>query len=154
MSDKIPLSEVLGAIDMDGKAIWDEIDAEQQKRDINFYTLNRYISHVTGSREKQEYHVLMCNERYNKELFEIMNKHPQLAWQLACSCNYDGTIQRHKWLGIKRAKDKKVEFLAKLFPDKKMDDLETLAAVTSDKEIKDYCEQLGWDKKQLSTIKF
>ena len=83
-----------------------------------------------------------------------MNKHPQLAWLSACSCSYDGSIQRHKWLGLKKQKNKKVEFLANLFPDKKIDDLETLAAVTSTKEIKEYCEQLGWDKKQLATIKF
>jgi len=155
MSRKIALSEVLAAIDLDGKAVWDDLDAEQQKRDINFFTLNRYISSVQGSRDRQEFHVLVGNERYNKNLFAIMKKHPQLTWQTACSCSFDGeNIQRHKWLGIKRETNKKVDFLAKLFPHKKMADLETLAAVTTTKDIKDYCEKLGWDKKQLKSIKF
>lgn len=155
MSRKIALAEVLAAVDLDGKEVWDDLDDEQKKRDINFYTLNRYLSNVQGSREKQEAHVVVCNERFNKNLFDIMSKHPQLAWQCACSCSYDGEhIQRHKWLGIKREKNKKVEFLAKLFPNKKMDDIETLAAITTTEEIKEYCEQLGWDKKQIKSIKF
>jgi hypothetical protein len=35
----------------------------------------------------------------------------------------------------------------------KIQDVETLAAMTSDKEIKQYCESLGWDKKQIHAIK-
>jgi hypothetical protein len=35
----------------------------------------------------------------------------------------------------------------------KMSDIETMAKLTSEKEIKAYCEKLGWDKKQVSAIK-
>jgi hypothetical protein len=35
----------------------------------------------------------------------------------------------------------------------KMSDIETMAKITSEKEIKVYCEKLGWDKKQVSAIK-
>ncbi len=155
MSRKIQLSEVLAAVDLDGKAVWDDLDAEQRKRDINFFTLNRYISCVQGSRELQEFHVVVGHERYNKNLFVIMKNHPQLVWQTACACSYDADkVMRHKWLSLKKQTDKKLNFLATLFPDKKMDDLETLSAITTTKEIKEYCEQLGWDKAQLKKIKF
>jgi len=36
----------------------------------------------------------------------------------------------------------------------KMSDIETLSATVSEKEIKKYCEDLGWDKKQINGIKF
>ena len=45
------------------------------------------------------------------------------------------------------------EFLAELFPNMKRADIETLAAITTDKEIKQYCESLGWDKKEINGIK-
>jgi hypothetical protein len=54
---------------------------------------------------------------------------------------------------LKRAKDKKTEFLMTLFPTMKVSDAETLAAITTDKEIKQYCESIGWDKKQIADIK-
>jgi hypothetical protein len=36
----------------------------------------------------------------------------------------------------------------------KMSDVETLAVITTDKEIKEYAKDLGWDKKQINAIKF
>jgi hypothetical protein len=56
-------------------------------------------------------------------------------------------------LPLKRLKDKKVEWLAEQFPNMKMSDVETLASVTSEKEIKEYAKNLGWDKKQIADIK-
>jgi hypothetical protein len=35
----------------------------------------------------------------------------------------------------------------------KRTDVETLAAISTDKEIKQYCEDLGWDKKAINGIK-
>ena len=83
-----------------------------------------------------------------------MSKHPKLTWQLACSCSHESRkIQYHEWLGVKKEKNKKVSFLAELFPNMKISDVETLAEITTDKEIKQYCESLGWDKKQIHAIK-
>ena len=83
-----------------------------------------------------------------------MGKHPKLAWQLACSCSHESKkIQYHEWLGLKREKNKKEEFLANLFPNMKRSDVETLATITTDKEIKQYCEDLGWSKKEVNGIK-
>ena len=88
-SKSISLTEVLAAVDLNGKSVWNDLTPEQQKKSINFFTLNRYMTVSDGSREVQEHHVLVSNERYNKHLFDVMNKHPQLTWQLACSCAED-----------------------------------------------------------------
>ena len=151
---KLQLGEVLGAVDLNGKEVWKELSDEQRKKDINFFTLNRYLSTVSGSRDVQEYHVLLTNERYNKYLFDFMKPHPELTWQLACSCAEEPpAIRRHNWLSLKKQKNKTVTFLAELFPDMKMADIETMAEITTTKEIKDYCKNLGWDKKQINAIK-
>jgi hypothetical protein len=60
----------------------------------------------------------------------------------------------HEWISLKKQKNKKEEFLAELFPNMKMSDIETLAVITTDKEIKEYAKDLGWDKKQINAIKF
>jgi len=65
----------------------------------------------------------------------------------------DKDIKFHPWLKVKKEKNKKEEFLADLFPNMKREDVATLAAVTTDKEIKKYCEDLGWDKKAINGIK-
>lgn len=153
MSDKLTLKEILAAVDMDAKYLWDELTDEQRKS-IVFFTLNRYISNVSGNREMQEHFALLANERFNKNLFLFLSKHPKLCWQLACSCAHESKdIKFHPWLKLKKEKDKKADFLAELFPNMKRVDIEALSAITSDKEIKEYCKGLGWDKKTIDGIK-
>lgn len=154
MADEFKLKDVLASVDLDGKEVWDEL-TEDQKKSVVFFTLNRYISSVKGSRELQEHYLVVSNERFNKNLYQIMSKHPKLCWQLACSCSHESKkIQFHEWLGLKREKDKKLDFLMQLFPDAKITDLETLSSITTTADIKKYCEDLGWDKKQINGIKF
>lgn len=148
------LNEILAAVDLNGKEVWNDL-TEEQKKSVVFYTLNRYISSVTGSREEKEHFVLLGNERFNKNLFLLLNKHPKLLWQLACSCGHESKkVFFHKWLKLNKSKNKKVEFLGKLFPNLKQQDLETMSAITTTKEIKEHCAEMGWDKKEINAIKF
>ena len=150
---KLKLNEILASVDMNAKHLWAELTDEQRKS-VVFFTLNRYISNVQGSRELKEHYVLLGNERFNKNLFLLLNKHNKLLWQLACSCGHEEkNIHRHEWLGLKREKNKKEEFLKKIFPDMKSADISALAVMTDNKEIKDHCRGLGWDKKQIDAIK-
>src|SRR6056300_1090688 len=61
--------------------------------------------------------------------------------------------QFHEWIPLKKQKNKKEEFLAGLFPNMKLSDVAALAEITDLKEVKKYCEDLGWDKKQVNAIK-
>jgi predicted CopG family antitoxin len=65
----------------------------------------------------------------------------------------NGKTYFHEWIPLKKQKNKKIDFLAELFPTMKMADVETLAAITTDKEIKEYARDLGWDKKQIHGLK-
>jgi hypothetical protein len=149
----LKLNEILAAVDLNGKEVWDDL-TEEQRKSVVFFTLNRYISSVQGSREDQEHFVLLGNERFNKNLFLLLNKHNKLLWQLACSCGHESKkVFFHKWLKLTKTKDKREDFLSTLFPNMKIEDVRTMAAITSDKEIKEYCKELGWDKKQINAIK-
>ena len=85
---KLKLNEILASVDMNAKHLWAELTDEQRKS-VVFFTLNRYISSVQGSREEKEHFVLLGNERFNKNLFLLLNKHNKLLWQLACSCGHE-----------------------------------------------------------------
>ena len=61
MADKLPLKDILGAIDMNAKEVWDELTDEQRKA-VSFFLLNRYCSVVKGKREAQELAVFKTNE--------------------------------------------------------------------------------------------
>ena len=150
---KLKLNEILASVDMNAKHIWDEL-TEEQRKSVVYFTLNRYISNVQGSRELKEHYVLLGNERFNKNLFLLLNKHNKLLWQLACSCGHESKkVFFHKWMKLTKSKNKKSEFLGKLYPNMKQEDLDALSEITTDKEIKEYCKELGWDKKEINAIK-
>jgi hypothetical protein len=149
-------NDMIPAIDMGIKELWDATTDEGRKEiKGDFWNLNRYISNVkTNNRELQEHFVLTVNEFYNKN-WNAIQKHPKLVWQTLCMCSHESKkTYFHEYIPLKRAANKKVEFLGDLFPNTKWSDLETLAAISSDKEIKQHCEGLGWGKKEVNGIKF
>ena len=147
--------DMIPAVDMGLKELWDAA-TEDGRKEIkgDLWNLNRYISNVKSSnKDLQEHYLMTVNEFYNKNWNDIA-KHPKLQWQTLCMCSHESKkTQFHEWLGLKREKNKKEEFLAELFPNMKRADIETLASITTDKEIKQYCEGLGWDKKAINGIK-
>jgi hypothetical protein len=147
--------DMIPAVDMGIKELWDAA-TEEGRKEIkgDFFTLNRYISNVKGeTREEQEYFVLSVNEYYNKN-WAVIQDHPKLVWQTLTLCHHPSKkTYFHEWIPLKKEANKKVKFLADIFPNMKMSDVETLAAVTTDKESKEYAKDLGWDKKQIADIK-
>ena len=147
--------DMIPAVDMGMKELWDAA-TEEGRKEIkgDLWNLNRYISSVkTNNKELQEHYILLVNERYNKNWNEI-SKHPQLQWQSLCSCSHESKkTQFHEWLPLKKAANKKEELLLQLFPNMKRSDAETLAKITTNDEIKKYCQDLGWDKKTINALK-
>jgi hypothetical protein len=147
--------DMIPAVDMGIKELWDAATDEGQKEiKGDFWTLNRYISNIKSSdREMKEHYVLTTNEFYNKNWADIQ-KHPKLVWQSLCLASHESKkTQFHEWIPLKKQKNKKEDFLAELFPNMKRDDVEALAGITTDREIKEYCKDLGWDQKQINAIK-
>jgi hypothetical protein len=155
MSEKVELKEKLAAVDQNIRELWDAMDADNQKGLKNeYFILNRYISNVQGqSRELQEHFVLTVNEYFNKH-WNLLQKHPKLMWLLLCMCSYgDGKVYFHQWLGNKKKTGnggKKLKFLAEIYPDRKMDELEMLADLSTDKDIKDLARKYGLDEATIA----
>ena len=148
---KLPLKDILAAVDMGAKSVWDELD-DQERKQVSFWLLNRYISAVQGSRDKQELAVFKTNEYYNKNWNVLGMKHPKLQWQLLCQAGGTGKIEFHPWIGLKQKKSansKVTKFLQDRFPNMKKDEVELLARISTTKEIKEYAESLGMDKKDV-----
>ena len=77
---------------------------EDGKKDIklDLWNLNRYMSSVKGSREKQELAVFKTNEYYNKNWAILGNKETKLQWLLLCQCGNTGKNEFHPWIGFKK----------------------------------------------------
>lgn len=148
--------DIIPAVDMGIKDLWDAVTEEGRKEiKEDLWNLTRYISSVaTHDQELQEHYLLTVNEYYNKN-WAAISKHPKLQWQALCACSHESKAKHfHEWIPLKKEKNKKEGFLLNLFPNMKRSDVATLAAITTDKEIKQYCLDLGWDQKQINAIKF
>lgn len=148
MANKLPIKDILGAIDMNGKSVWKELDDDERKQ-ISFWLLNRYVSSVNGSREKQELAIMKTNEYYNKNFNDIgvgkENGHQELMWQLLCASGGTGNIEFHQWIGFKKKAggDKAVKLLERIYPNMKADEVELLARLSTKKELKQLAEEHG-----------
>ena len=149
---KLPLKDILAAIDMNAKSVWDELSDEEQKQ-VSFFLLNRYASAVKGNNTQKELAIFKTNEYYNKNFFTIQ-KHKKLLWFLLCmTANEKKDIRYHEWIGYKlkdaSAQNKAVKFLKALYPNMKEEEIEMLAKINSKEELKELAESYGMDKTEI-----
>ena len=95
----------------------------------------------------------LLNEYFNKD-WNTIQKHPKLLWQLLCMCSYDGKkLFYHEWIGNKKktgkSNNKKIAFLADFYPNKKMVDIEILASIITDKELKSLAKDCGLTETEI-----
>jgi hypothetical protein len=149
VAQKLPIKDIMAAVDMGAKGVWDELDDEERKQ-VSFWLLNRYVSSVSGNREKQELAIFKTNEYYNKNWNELGTRHPKLQWQLLCQSGNTGKIEFHPWIGFKKKtgdNNKSVKLLEQIYPNMKSDEVELLARISTKKELKQLAEEHGIDTK-------
>ena len=139
----------MSQFDRKNRRFYDELNDEEKKKFSN-YLMIRWGSAVQGSTELQEFYLIACNERLNKHFFAI-NRHPRLQWLCATTVSPGMGTHRHQWIAPKKkdSSDSGVrKQLAELFPTLKMDDIETMSAITTTKEITAHLRELGQDSKK------
>jgi len=148
-SEKLAIKEILSWIDNDEKDIWNHLE-EEHKKQVSFWLLNRYVSSVNGSREKQELAVFKTNEYYNKNFNDIgvgkESGHQKLMWQLLCMSGATGKNEFHPWIGFKKKSSdnsKAIKLLEQVYPHMKSDELDLLASISTKKELKALAEEHG-----------
>jgi len=146
--------ELIPAIDLGIKDLYDAA-GEEGKKDIkgDLWNLNRYISSVNGNFEKQALAVFKVNEYYNKN-WNVLGgtNHVKLQWQLLCVAGKTGKKEFHPWIGLKKKKDdssKAVKLLAQIYPNMKLDEVETLARISTKKELQELAREHGYEKVDL-----
>ena len=145
---KLPIKDILAAIDMGAKNVWDEINDEERKQ-VSFWLLNRYVSSVKGDRDKQELAIFKTNEYYNKNYMEV-SKHQKLQWQLLCMSGATEKIEYHPLRGFKKNtqdNNKLVKVLEQVYPNMKQNEVQILARISSKSEIKKLAEDYGIEAK-------
>lgn len=145
--------EMIPAIDLGIKELWDAATDEGKKEiKLDLWNLNRYISSITGTYEKQAMTLVKVNEYYNKNWEVLGSKHPKLQWQLLCVAGKTGKKEFHPWIGLKKKKDdssKAVKLLSQIYPNMKLDEVETLARISTKKELQELAREHGYDKVDL-----
>ena len=139
----------MAQFDRKNRKFYDELTDEEKKKFSN-YLMIRWGSAVQGSAELQEFYLIACNERLNKHFFAI-NRHPRLQWLCATTVSPGMGTHRHQWIAPKKkdSSDSGVrKQLAELFPTLKMDDIETMSAITTTKEVTAHLRELGQDTKK------
>lgn len=144
MSDKLNIGNEMRMFDRKVRSFYDDLTPEEKKKFSN-YLMIRWGSSVEGSRDLQEFYVIATNERLNKHFFDL-GKHPKLQWLLATTVSPDLGTPRHTWIAPKK-KEKGASAMRKklteLYPHLKDDEIDLLAKITNEKELKAYVRDHG-----------
>lgn len=144
MTDKLGINNEMAQLDTKNRAFYDELDEEERKK-FSTYLMMKYSANVEGSADLQAWYLLASNERVNINFFDL-SKHPKLQWLLCTSVSPGMGKQRHYWLNGKKkegSNTKTVKFLTKIYSTLKIDEIELMAQLNSDKEIKELAKNLG-----------
>lgn len=107
---------VLNKIDNKKYNYYEEL-SEDNKKEIQPYTLLRWASCVDNKDEiNHELYTLEMNEYVNKN-FWVLSKHKNLQWKLLCSGGQN-KFMKHKWIAPKKETvDKMMNIVRQFYPN-------------------------------------
>lgn len=150
MSDKLPLNDVLNAIDRRDFDWYSNLPDDMKKK-WSSWLFVRYTSSVKGSGAADA--LLNTNEFVNKYYTDLY-KHDELMWKLMCLTG-SGKKQFHEWIKpptSTKKKDKVSEFVSETFPHMKSDEIELYRKLNSDDDIKRMAIDMGMLDKDVDEI--
>lgn len=148
MAKKIPLNEMLLAIDKNDKSYYNKF-TEDQRKEFSAWLVMRYAS---CTKDCAEHSLLMVNDLVNHN-FTSLGKHPELQWKLIAMCGV-GTKMWHPFIrpGRKKGKSKVQAVLAEIYPNYKLAELELVEKMNSKAELKDLLESTGRSDKEIKEL--
>lgn len=150
MSDKIPLNDVLQAVDRRDFGWYSRLSDEHKKKWSSWLFL-RYVSSVKGSGAGNA--LLDTNEFVNKNYTDLY-KHDELIWKLMCLTG-TGKKQFHEWIKpptSTKKKDKISEFVSNIYPHMKADEIDLFRQLNSDDDIKLMASDTGMTDKDIEEV--
>jgi hypothetical protein len=145
---KLDIFESLKMADTNAYTYYDSLDDEHKKQ-FSPWLFNRWMS---GAKSNTEYHLIFTNELCNVEMNTI-SKHPELQWMLLCAVGM-GKKQHHEWIkpSSGKKKNKKIEFIKKIYPNMKYDEIDTFCMLNSDEDIANIALSMGFQENELKDI--
>jgi len=145
---KLDIFEVLSAIDRKDRGYYDRLD-DKLKKSLPFPVLLRWLSDVQGIPELQHWYLASSNIHANVNLYNVPadtqgQRHDKLTWLCLTAASPGMGKQRHGWIGFKKLDDTpKLNFLRKEYPAMKEEDIELLASIITEEEIREHLRVSG-----------
>jgi hypothetical protein len=150
MAAKLPLSDVLGAIDRRDFNWYGNLDAEKKKAWSSWLFI-RYASSTKG--KDRDDLLLNTNEFVNKHYGDIY-KHEELVWKLMCLTG-TGKKQYHEWIKAPNSKIKKdaiSQFVSETYPTMNGIEVELFLKMNDVSDMKQMATDMGMSDKEVSEI--
>ena len=156
MADKsspLYIGNEMAAYDRKDRDYYDKF-TDEEKKQFSTYLMLRYGASVGGNKDLQAYYLMATNKYVNKHFFDL-NKHTKLQWLMCTTVSPNMGNQFHYWLAAKKKEGKSTNKLrkvvAELYPNMKSDEMDMFMSMNTEKEIKEYCKELGWDDKRIKS---
>ncbi|BDR25829.1 hypothetical protein RVBP17_1280 [Pseudomonas phage sp. 30-3] len=145
----LPLWMELQALDYNDRDFYDKL-TDEQKKVFSSWIIMRYSSNIIG--DNADWGLIMTNDIVNVD-FSLMYKHPKLQWMLLSLCG-TGRKEQRKWIAPnkKKKKNPRKEFIFKIHPNAKDDEIDMLADLYTDAELKDIMLSYGYEDKEIKDI--
>jgi len=156
---KLDVFGTLKALDLKDRGYYDKL-SDQEKKGFAPFVLVRWASTVDGRVVGlDEWWVRATNENFNKNLLNLNSattKHHKLQWLMATTASPGMGKARHEWIGYKK-KDKATnnkikKFFIEQFPLMKDDEIALLMDKVSNKELRQYCKDLGYHDREIKKL--
>jgi hypothetical protein len=145
----------MAQFDYKNRGFYDDLSEEEKKKFAPFLMI-RWGAAVEGNADMQAYYLMSCNEKLNKQFFDISaSQHKKLLWLLATTVSPGMGKQYHKWLAAKKKEgnnNKAEKFVAELFPHLKPDEVKLMAQINSKDDLKQLAKQHGIEDKKIKEL--
>ena len=152
-SSPLYIGNEMAAFDRKDRDYYDKF-TDEEKKQFSTYLMLRYGASVGGNKDLQAYYLMATNKFVNKYFFDL-NKHTKLQWLMCTTVSPNMGNQFHYWLAAKKKEGKSTNKLrkvvAELYPNMKSDEMDMFLSMNTEKEIKEYCKELGWDDKRIKS---
>lgn len=151
MTDKIPITRIINAIDNRSNKWLSELTAEDLKG-VSLWVLMRFISSCNSNYDEiRDHYLIMTNEIVNLD-FNALNGHDELRMRLLQMVGI-GSKQYHPWIppGKKNTRDAISQWLSKKYPELNEDEI-AIYRNQDEHSLKELAYQSGLTDKEVKTL--
>ena len=156
---KLNMFDALRALDLKNRGFYDSL-TDEEKKGFAPFVMVRWASAVNHKlSEMDEWYLQATNQRFHTSMLDLMygeTKHPKLAWLLATTVSPGMGAMKHQWIGYKKktgkSNNKLKKFIVLQFPTLSDEEVGLLLTQITNKEIKQYAIDLGYDDKAVRDI--